>query len=84
MAKRTSLLDDMAFREAMDQFDVPTLFRPLPAGQPHWIYERPVVRSHPIATACHALQTVVISLVVGLGAIGAALYVQDCLLDLMR
>jgi hypothetical protein len=82
MAKK-SLLDDMAFREALDAFDVPALFSPMPAGQPHWIYEPPTAHRDPIAIVGHALRMIIAAVVIGLGAIGAALYVQGSLLQFL-
>ena len=83
MARSLSLLDDAAFVAALDESDVPALFKPMPPGEPHWIYnDRPapqsVERGQTIRVVGFEL------LMMGLGAAGAALVFQDRLGLLLR
>ena len=83
MTKATARFCQTAFVAALDESDVPALFKPMPPGEPHWIYnDRPapqsVERGQTIRVVGFEL------LMMGLGAAGAALVFQDRLGLLLR
>ena len=84
MARSLSLLDDAAFVAALDESDVPALFKPMPPGEPRWIYdERPAPPSvAPQRAVVHFVGFELLML--GLGAAGAVLVFLDRLAMILR
>jgi len=83
MARSLSLLDDAGFLAELDRSDVPALFKPMPTGEPHWIYE-PDGGPPPLTRWLVALRVAFFTVLAGLGATIAALLFQEQVELLLR
>ena len=84
MTNSPSLLDDLGFLKALDEFDVPLLVTPMPAGEPHWVYDPPPPPPPSLQLAQLALGVIGVGLMMGLGAACAALVFQDQVAQILR
>ena len=83
-ASSRSLLDDADFLAALDRIDDPAAVDAARADEPHWVCDGPAGGTGGRARGRTALQVLGFTLMMGLGAAGAALVFQDRLAQLLR